>query len=80
MVQNSVQRPPEYDAWIDMYGGDDFEKTVNDYIAMVDRACETAPVEEFEAMKKHFLMSSRLEHMFWDQALTVMKWPVLGGL
>lgn len=78
--RHSVQRPPAYDAWIDMYSGDDFEKSVMDYIAMVDRACETASVEEFEAMKKNFFMSCKMEHMFWDQASTILKWPVIGGL
>ena len=38
----SVKRPPPFDAWIDMYGGEDFEKEVKDYIAMVDAACKTA--------------------------------------
>ena len=79
-IPHSVQRCPEYDCWIDMYGGDDFEKEVKDCITMVDRACLTASVEELEAMKNHFFMSCKLEHMFWDQALTVMKWPIIGGL
>jgi thiaminase/transcriptional activator TenA len=76
----SVKRPPAFDAWIDMYGGDDFEKEVKDYIAMVDAACKTASDSELLAMKKHFLMSCKLEHMFWDQATNMMKWPEIGGM
>ena len=30
----SVKRPEQFDAWIDMYGGEDFEKEVKDYIAI----------------------------------------------
>lgn len=63
-----------------MYGGEDFEKEVKDYIAMVDIACKSATVEELEEMKRHFVMSCKLEHMFWDQAFHMMKWPEIGGL
>lgn len=63
-----------------MYGGEDFEREVKAYISMVDVACESATTEEFDAMKKHFFMSCKLEHMFWDQASNMMKWPEIGGL
>ena len=39
---DSVTRPPQYDAWIDMYSGEEFEREVNDYIAIVDKAAKTA--------------------------------------
>lgn len=32
-LQNSVKRAPQFDAWIDMYAGDDFEKKVRDVFA-----------------------------------------------
>ena len=63
-----------------MYGGDEFEKEVRDYIAMVDVACKTSNPEKLKAMKTHFMMSCKLEHMFWDQATTMMKWPEIGGI
>ena len=81
-------RPEQYDAWIDMYGGDDFEREVKEYIEMVDRACHrlqqddanttmvTNRDEELRMMKQHFIMSCKLEHMFWDQASTMMEWPI----
>ena len=71
----SVNRPKSFDAWIDMYGGEDFEKEVKDYIAMVDMACKTADESTLKEMEKHFIMSCKLEHMFWDQAQTKMEWP-----
>jgi len=80
-------RPEQYDAWIDMYGGDDFEREVKEYIEMVDRACHRLQQgeatttaensdEELRMMKHHFIMSCKLEHMFWDQASTMMEWPI----
>lgn len=99
------QRKPQYDAWIDMYAGDEFEKEVKDFIAMVNAECErlqkntpttttsTVDKEEKESnydgdnndndttaqalkrMQHHFTMGCKLEHMFWDQASTMMQWP-----
>lgn len=57
-----------------MYGGEDFAKEVSDYIAMVDAVCLN-PSSDIEKMKHHFIMSCKLEHMFWDQAATLMRWP-----
>lgn len=76
---NSVERPPQFDAWIDMYGGEDFEKEVRDYIAMVDTVCKTADAATLKEMEKHFIMSCKLEHMFWDQATACMQWPDIVG-
>lgn len=61
-----------------MYGGEDFGKEVRDYRAMVDVACQAANVDEFKAMQEHFVMCCRLEHMFWDQAMQCLQWPVIG--
>jgi thiaminase (transcriptional activator TenA) len=73
--QQEQQRPPVYDAWIDMYGGEDFHKDVNDYRNLVEKELSTADESTFDAMKNHFIMACELEYMFWDQALTCMTWP-----
>jgi thiaminase/transcriptional activator TenA len=71
----SVKRSPQFDAWIDMYAGDEFEKEVTDFIAMVDVAAKNADSDTYQKMEEQFLMSCKLEHMFWDQAQNLMKWP-----
>lgn len=53
----------------------EFEKEVKDYIAMVDEACKTADESTLREMEKNFVMSCKLEHMFWDQAQNTMEWP-----
>jgi thiaminase/transcriptional activator TenA len=70
-----VDRPPQFDAWIDMYGGEEFEREVKDYIAMVDAVAQTVNGVTLKEMEKHFIMSCKLEHMFWDQAQFKMEWP-----
>lgn len=74
-LADTVERPPQFDAWIDMYGGEEFEHEVTDYIALVNMACETADSATLKEMEKHFIMSCKLEHMFWDQAQNQMEWP-----
>lgn len=72
---DQVKRCPQFDEWIDMYGGDEFEKEVTDYIEMVDDVASKVSAEKVELMKEHFLMCCKLEHMFWDQAMDQMDWP-----
>lgn len=72
---NTVERIPQYDAWIDMYGGEEFEKEVKDYIAMVDAAADGKSDEILSQMEEHFIMCCKLEYYFWDQAQNLMKWP-----
>lgn len=72
---DSVERPPQFDAWIDMYGGEEFEKEVKEYIAIVDDVAKDADEESLKKMEEHFIMSCKLEHMFWDQAQDLMQWP-----
>jgi len=91
---DSAERIPQFDAWIDMYASEEFEKEVKDYIAMVDEIKEDASscvdtttydyAKEYESeddmvnrMQEHFIMCCKLEHMFWDQAYSLMKWPEL---
>lgn len=78
------KRPAQFDAWIDMYAGDEFEKEVTDYIAIVDTAIQhnvnnninkDDGMEVLMKMKEHFVMCCKLEYMFWDQAQVLMDWP-----
>ncbi len=75
-VGQSVQRPPQYDAWIDMYGGVEFEKEVNEFIALVDDAVMGADDETLQRMEEHFTMSCKLEYLFWEQAQYCMQWSI----
>ena len=68
---------PAYDAWIDLYASEEFEKEVKDYIGLVDQAIADADDETIARMQDRFNMTCRLEHMFWDQAHSLMDWPEL---
>jgi thiaminase (transcriptional activator TenA) len=80
IFHGSVTRPPQFDAWIDMYGGDDFAREVREYRDLVDAALKTADETTLKRMEEHFIMCCKLEHMFWDQATTCLQWPdIVGG-
>ena len=78
-IDDTVKRPPQFDAWIDMYAGDEFEREVKEYIAIVDDAAKIADSATLKKMEEHFIMSCKLEHMFWDQAEELMQWPDFSG-
>jgi thiaminase/transcriptional activator TenA len=73
----SVNCSPQFDAWIDLYPSEEFEKEVTDYIAMMDDVAKDLDEESLSKMEEHFLMSCKLEHMFWDQAQELTQWPDL---
>ena len=73
--EQQQQRPAQFDAWIDMYSGEEFETEVKDYIAIVDKAAVGADEESLGKMKEHFRMCCQLEYMFWTQASELMGWP-----
>lgn len=65
-----------YRAWIDTYAGPDFEKAVDDVIAIVDTVAEAASPRTRERMSTAFRQASRLEWLFWDSAWREAGWPV----
>lgn len=86
-AMKSSERKPQYDAWIDMYAGDDFVKDVKEYLALVDAELDRLQADPNDdngailtRMVGHFVTGCKLEHMFWDQAETLLEWPKIGGL
>jgi thiaminase len=60
-----------------MYSGEEWAAEVKEYIEMVNAACATADEDTLKKMKEHFIMCCKQEHMFWDQAHTLMEWPAV---
>ncbi|TDI58443.1 MAG: thiaminase II [Alphaproteobacteria bacterium] len=65
-----------YQAWIDTYAGADFEKAVDDVIAVVDAAAKGASPRTIKAMHHAFTRATQLEWMFWDGAYQLQQWSV----
>jgi thiaminase/transcriptional activator TenA len=73
--QYAISNHP-YQKWIDMYSGEDFAKAVESAIAITDQVAEATTPAMRERMVSAFIMSSRLEWVFWDSAYQSEKWPV----
>jgi thiaminase (transcriptional activator TenA) len=64
-----------YQAWIDLYGGEDFDSTVQQVLDMMDEVAEGLNAEQKSACVRHFLYASRMEYMFWDGPWKGEEWP-----
>lgn len=71
---NSVKDNP-YHKWIETYSGEEFQKIVQDAIDLTDRVAEGAGEALIEKMRHAFILSTRLEWMFWDSAYRMEPWP-----
>lgn len=65
-----------YQAWIDTYAGEEFEKAVDAVIAVVDDIATHASPRTLQAMHHAFMRAAQLEWMFWDSAYRDEAWPV----
>ncbi len=69
-------RPNPYQAWIDTYAGEEFERAVDAVIAVADDIARGASSRTSDAMHGAFTRATQLEWMFWDSAYRLGEWPV----
>jgi thiaminase/transcriptional activator TenA len=67
---------PLYARWIEMYGGEDFQSTVDEVLALTDRVGAELSTAETERVRGHFVTTSRYEWMFWDAGYRQEAWPI----
>jgi thiaminase (transcriptional activator TenA) len=76
LYRNRPQKPKIYRQWIETYASDEFWQPVREQIHLMDRIAVAASSDEKKLMTAHFMLSSRYEFMFWDQAYRLESWPV----
>jgi thiaminase (transcriptional activator TenA) len=64
-----------YQAWIELYGGEDFDRIVQQVLDLMDELAHDLDQTERHACKKHFITTSRMEYMFWDSPVKGAWWP-----
>ena len=64
-----------YDKWIDMYGGEEFEKEVVDYKTIAETCAEGLDEQGKKKMEDIFVRGCVLEYMFWTSSLELSKFP-----
>jgi thiaminase/transcriptional activator TenA len=67
---------PLYRRWIDTYASAEFGGVVQAVIDVADRVAADAAASAREAMRRHFVTTSRYEWMFWDMGWRREAWPV----
>jgi thiaminase/transcriptional activator TenA len=75
-IHARASSPNPYQAWIDTYAGEEFEKAVEAVIAVVDGVAKQVSPRALAAMHHAFTRATQLEWMFWDSAYREEAWPV----
>jgi thiaminase/transcriptional activator TenA len=76
LYKNRPKAPRIYREWIETYASEEYWKPVREQIQLVDQLGATAKGGEKSLMISHFLLSSRYEFLFWDQAYRLEQWPI----
>ena len=73
-IYKNVAPNNPYQKWIDTYSGKEFEKVVEDAICLTNRVAEEINQKQLSIMKESFIMSTRLECVFWDSVYRLKCW------
>ncbi len=76
LYKNRPAKPKIYRQWIETYASDGFWQPVREQIELMDKLAKAASSSEKKRMAENFILSSRYEFMFWEQAYRLEKWPV----
>lgn len=70
--QNETGNP--YQNWIDTYAGEEFSLLVEKAISICDEMASTCTAMQQRLMTDAFIMSCKLEYLFWHSAWQMEKW------
>jgi thiaminase/transcriptional activator TenA len=76
LYRGRPRKPKIYREWIETYAGESFWQPVREQIRLVDKLGRYASGREKTQMARHFMLSSRYEYMFWEQAYRLQSWPL----
>ena len=65
-----------YRQWVETYSSDEYDKLVAYYREFLDKYALSASEAEKCRMEEVFMISSRLEYMFWEMAWHQRCWPI----
>lgn len=67
---------PLYQRWIDTYSSAEYESVVRQVIAAANQIAGTLTDDQREAMRQHFVVTSKMEWMFWDMGYRKESWRI----
>lgn len=66
---------PLYGDWVRMYSSDEFGQLAIWLIEVIDQLAEGKNEQELARLEEHFLITSKMELLFWDMAYRQEMWP-----
>ena len=75
-LERAGSRDPLYARWIGTYASEEFGAVVRAVLACTDMLAAGLGEGERDAMRRHFVTTSRYEWMFWDMGWRRETWPV----
>jgi thiaminase/transcriptional activator TenA len=76
LYKNRPRQPKIYREWIGIYASEEFWKPLREQIQLMNRLGAVAPGYEKKRMGEVFMLSSRYEYLFWEQAYRTESWRV----
>lgn len=76
LYRNRPKHPKIYREWIEIYASEAFWKPVREQIRLIDKLGARASGNERKRMAELFILSSRYEFLFWEQAYRLQSWPI----
>jgi thiaminase/transcriptional activator TenA len=74
-LERAGSADPLYKRWIGTYASEEFGSVVRAVLSATDELAAGLRPPEREAMRRHFITTSRYEWMFWDMGLRREAWP-----
>jgi thiaminase/transcriptional activator TenA len=76
LYKGRPRAPKIYRQWIELYASEGFWRPVREQIRLLDEMGAQASSDEKRILTSHFLLSSRYEYLFWDQAYGLERWRI----
>jgi thiaminase (transcriptional activator TenA) len=75
-LERAGSADPLYTRWIGTYASEAFGDVVRAVLTATNLMAASLTAAERDAMRRHFVTTSRYEWMFWDMGYRVETWPV----
>jgi len=75
IYSNASENNPYYN-WIVAYAGKEFKEATNKALIITDEIADQATNVSRERMKEVFILSTKMEYIFWDSAYKKEQWVV----
>jgi thiaminase (transcriptional activator TenA) len=76
LYKGRPKQPKIYREWIETYASEEYWKPLREQIRLMDDLGASTGQDAKKRMTSHFLLSSRYEYLFWDQAYNLEKWRI----